>query len=105
MVVVGFFVKLPLRDNVSLQPPDATAEVALVHEYARTVGLPDAMLVGFAVMVAVGAAGGVLLPPPPPPPPQSVMKSKPTDTKAHTVLRVIHASHRRLNFLGEPSWG
>ena len=68
VVTVGFLVAVPpAADNVSLQPPDATADVLLVQVAVRTVDPPAATLMLLAVSVAVGT--GLLPRPPPPPPP------------------------------------
>ena len=47
---------MPLVVSAPVQPPDAVQEVALVLDHVNVELPPEAMLVGFAVKVTVGAA-------------------------------------------------
>ncbi|HWX30516.1 MAG TPA: hypothetical protein VNZ53_24120 [Steroidobacteraceae bacterium] len=59
VAVMAPVLRLPLVGNAPLQPPEAVHAVALVELQVSVEAPPEATRVGFAVNVAVGAAGTV----------------------------------------------
>ena len=55
MVLVGDTARVPLVAFVPVQLPEAVHEIALVEDQVTTEALPEAMLVGLAENVTVGA--------------------------------------------------
>jgi hypothetical protein len=71
-VLVGLTLFVPLVVSVPVHPSLAAQDVALVLDHVNVELTPDAIVVGFAVSVAVGvgatvtvAPAGVLVPPTP----------------------------------------
>ena len=69
---MGLTLCVPLTPSASAQPPLAVQEVAFVLDQVRVELLPEAIVVGLAVSVAVGAGAivtvaltGALVPPAP----------------------------------------
>jgi hypothetical protein len=60
-VLVGLTLCVPLMASVPVQPPPAVQEVAFVLDQVRVELLPEAIVVGLAVSVAVGADAIVTL--------------------------------------------
>ena len=56
MVAVGETPSVPLVASAPVQPPEAVHEVALVLDQVSVELAPEAIVVGFAVSVTVGAA-------------------------------------------------
>ncbi len=59
-MLAGLTLCVPLTASVPDQPPLAVQEVALVLDQVRVELLPEAIVVGLAVSVAVGAGGAAV---------------------------------------------
>ena len=57
--MVGETTRVPLVASVPVQPPEAVHDVALVLDHVNVELPPEAMVVGFAVSVTVGAGDTV----------------------------------------------